>query len=169
MAKGNRGGKRAGGKRVSVTEAMIYQYTDAENLTQAQIHAINLKRRDVFLEAFEYSKNTAVASKPTLSNTETNLYDELWYENNYDALKNRKASTLNKVRERAQYEYDRSQRLLAKGNYDVRDDYVTSRGDGKRYVRGEIDHFPEAYKRSQRSERIIKELDNVLKNKGAIK
>lgn len=158
MGRGSSGARSDGGATVNALTSSI----DAQNLTKDQIDRINMQRYDVFSGALRYAKENSQVEEPKLTETQRKLYFKMRYDDDYTGLDNASKKTLESVRKQAEYDYDKAQRKLAKGDYDVRDDYVRRSRDGVKIKAGT---FVEDYTRRQKAAKIINETTDALERK----
>lgn len=154
-----RGTSKAGNsgstKKVSATESI-----DASKLTTEQINRINLQRSDIFQSAVRYARETAPVEEPRLTKTQQKLWGEV-SDGDYSGLDEATPATLKVVLQQAEHEYDSVQRQLAKGNYDVRDDYTTNMFGQRR----QTGTFTRLYQARQDSGRQVNEIQAALDRK----
>ena len=153
-----RGSSKAGGDKslkVAATEAV-----DATKLTATQIDRINLQRSDIFQGAVRYSRETAPIEEPRLTKTQQKLWGEV-SDGDYSSLEKATPQTLRVVLQQAEHEYDNAQRQLARGHYDIREDYTTNMFGQRR----QTGTFTRWYQLRQNSARQVNEIQAALDRK----
>lgn len=111
------------------------------------------KRYDIWQNAREYARETAEIKQPTLTATQRRLFTDM-NNGDFSGVDSASVKTLTAVKARAEYEYDKAQRFIAKGDYGSDSDFVR---DG---------HFDSASKSRQQSVRIRNAIDESLEKKG---
>ena len=157
---GGRGG--ASGINKSANRFSFAENIDTNSLTQNQIDIINIQRADVFRGASLYSKETEPISEPKLTLTQRKIFDSVWENGDFSILGGKSLGTQQAIYKAAEYKYDKAQRNIAKGDYDVKSDYWTNRS-GKRVIAGT---FAENYANRQKAAKII---NTLIDYKGVVK
>lgn len=157
---GGRGG--ASGINKSANRFSFAENIDTNSLTQNQIDIINIQRADVFRGASLYSKETEPISEPELTLTQRKIFDSVWENGDFSILSGKSLGTQQAIYKAAEYKYDKAQRKIAKGDYDVKSDYWTNR-NGKRVIAGT---FAENYANRQKAAKII---NTLIDYKGVVK
>lgn len=152
---GKAGGGGGDGAKTSATSAI-----DASKLTTEQIDRINLQRSDIFQGAVRYARETAPVEEPRLTKMQQKLWGEV-SDGDYSGLDKATPATLKVVLQQAEHQYDSAQRQLAKGNYDVRDDYTTNMFGQRR----QTGTFTRLYQARQDSGRQVNEIQAALDRK----
>lgn len=111
-------------------------------------------RYDQWQNARQYAREMKPLSEPSLTATQRRLYYDA-VGGDYSSLEKASTKTLTAIKSKSEYEYDKAQRLIAKGDYVSSSDFVQ---DGK---------FDAAISIRKTNAKITNIVINTLENKGS--
>jgi len=134
---------------------------DADTLSEKQIRAINDQRYEVWQDARTYARENQKLDDPRLTKTQNDLYNKMQYDNDFSSIDKANVKTLNVLKSKAEFEYDASQRRIARGDYLVQSDFSLNMSQDKI----QSGHFTDDYKSSKKAKNILSEIQNRIDKK----